>query len=93
MINFIFVYLHYNTTIYLIGLFRGMEAVLLDYVRADNFGQTITKSLHWILLAITGATLSGLFYFIYNDIGLTKSIRKIWMLKPKTNNIEAIVVN
>lgn len=60
---------------------RGIEAVALDYIRRDNFGPIISKGIHWVLIAISFTTLGGLYYFIYNDIGIANAIQNIWSIK------------
>lgn len=62
--------------------FRGLEAVVVDYIRPILFGHTIPKIAHGLLILLSATTLGGLFYFIYHDIGIANSIRKIWAIKP-----------
>lgn len=59
----------------------GLEAIVVDYVRAVLFGNFIPKLAHGLLILFSAATLAGLFYFIYNDIGLGRAVRKIWAVK------------
>lgn len=61
----------------------GLEAIVTDYVRPIMFGSTIPKVAHGVLLLFSAATLGGLFYFIYNDIGIVNSIKKLWAIKGK----------
>lgn len=61
----------------------GLEAIVVDYVRAVLFGNFIPKLAHGLLILFSAATLAGLFYFIYNDIGLGRAVRKIWAVKSE----------
>lgn len=61
----------------------GLEAIVTDYVRAVLFGSLVPKLAHGLLILFSAATLAGLFYFIYNDIGLGKAVRKIWAVKAQ----------
>lgn len=62
-------------------MYRGIEAVVVDYIRPIIFGDVIPKVAQGLWLLISIATLGGLFYFIYTDIGIAKSIRKLWSIK------------
>ncbi|XP_044729997.1 succinate dehydrogenase [ubiquinone] cytochrome b small subunit, mitochondrial [Chrysoperla carnea] len=67
----------------------GLEAICNDYVRPIVVGHTIPKVTHFLLIALTLATLGGLFYFNYNDMGLGRAIRRIWSLessKPSSSS-------
>lgn len=59
----------------------GLEACVTDYVRPVIFGEFIPKVAHILLLAVSAATLGGLLYFIYTDIGIANAIRKLWAIK------------
>uniref|UniRef100_A0A182WW66 Succinate dehydrogenase [ubiquinone] cytochrome b small subunit n=1 Tax=Anopheles quadriannulatus TaxID=34691 RepID=A0A182WW66_ANOQN len=61
----------------------GLEAIVTDYVRPILFGTTVPKLAHGLLLLVSAATLGGLFYFNYNDIGIAGFVRKIWSTKAK----------
>lgn len=61
----------------------GLEAIVTDYVRPILFGTTVPKLAHGLLLVVSAATLGGLFYFNYNDIGIAGCVRKIWTTKAK----------
>uniref|UniRef100_A0A182MZN8 Succinate dehydrogenase [ubiquinone] cytochrome b small subunit n=1 Tax=Anopheles dirus TaxID=7168 RepID=A0A182MZN8_9DIPT len=61
----------------------GLEAIVTDYVRPILFGTTVPKLAHGLLLLVSAATLGGLFYFNYNDIGIAGFVRKIWATKAK----------
>ncbi|XP_017768222.1 PREDICTED: succinate dehydrogenase [ubiquinone] cytochrome b small subunit, mitochondrial-like [Nicrophorus vespilloides] len=60
----------------------GLEACVVDYVRAILFGAAAPKLALGGLYLVSFLTLGGLLYFNYHDIGLGKAIRKIWALKP-----------
>lgn len=59
----------------------GLEAIVVDYVRPILFGSVVPKLAHGLLVLFSAATLGGLFYFIYNDIGIGRAIRKLWAVK------------
>lgn len=59
----------------------GLEAVVTDYVRPILFGSFVPKLAHILLLVFSVGTLSGLLYFIFNDIGIGKAVRKLWAIK------------
>lgn len=61
----------------------GLEAVVTDYVRESIFGNVVPKAAHGLLILFSAATLAGLFMMVYNDVGIAKTIRKIWATKPK----------
>lgn len=61
--------------------FRGIEAMITDYVRPSIVGNVVPKLAHFTLLLLSMASLGGLFYMIYNDIGIAKSIKKLWAVK------------
>lgn len=61
----------------------GLEAIVTDYVRPIIFGNTIPKLAHVLLAIISAATLGGLLYFNYNDVGISTAIKKLWAVKPK----------
>lgn len=55
--------------------------MVTDYVRPIVVGNVMPKVAHAALLLFSVATLGGLFYLIYNDIGIAKSVKKIWAIK------------
>jgi len=61
----------------------GLEAIVTDYVRPIIFGETIPKVGHGLLLLFSAGLLGGLFYFIYNDVGIANAVRKFWAIKSK----------
>jgi succinate dehydrogenase (ubiquinone) membrane anchor subunit len=54
----------------------GLSAILTDYIH----GRTLPKFAFAVLYATSALVLAGLCYFNYNDIGLTKAVKKIWAL-------------
>ncbi|CAH2102451.1 unnamed protein product [Euphydryas editha] len=67
--------------------FWGMEAVMVEYVRVLLFGPLIPKIAIGFVYFMTVLMLGGLFYLIFNDIGLCRAFWRIWrnMRKPKDN--------
>lgn len=61
----------------------GLEAVVTDYVRPILFGNLVPKIAHIALLVFSVGTLAGLLYFIFNDIGIGKAVRKFWAVKAQ----------
>ncbi|CAD7084273.1 unnamed protein product [Hermetia illucens] len=59
----------------------GLDAVVVDYVRPAVVGNVLPKVARGGLFLLSAATLGGLLYFSYNDVGLSKSIRKLWAIK------------
>ncbi|XP_075147867.1 succinate dehydrogenase [ubiquinone] cytochrome b small subunit, mitochondrial-like [Haematobia irritans] len=59
----------------------GIEAMVTDYMRPSVVGNVLPKVAHGSLLLLSMATLGGLFYLIYNDIGIAKSVKKLWAVK------------
>jgi succinate dehydrogenase (ubiquinone) membrane anchor subunit len=62
------------------SIFRGLEAIVIDYVRPIIFGNVIPKIALGLLYLLSAACLGGLFYFIYHDIGIVNSVKKIWAI-------------
>lgn len=54
----------------------GLQQILTDYVH----GKTLPKMANGTLYAVSALVFAGLCYFNYNDIGLTKAVKKIWAL-------------
>lgn len=54
----------------------GLECIITDYVH----GPTLPKMAMGALYVVSALTLAGLFYLNYNDIGVTKAVKKIWSL-------------
>lgn len=55
--------------------------MVTDYLRPAVVGNIVPKAAHASLLLLSMATLGGLFYMIYNDIGIAKSVKKLWTVK------------
>ena len=60
--------------------YRGIEAIVVDYVRESVFGTVIPKLGVALVYALSAFTLGGLFYFTYSDVGLANAIRMLWKL-------------
>jgi succinate dehydrogenase (ubiquinone) membrane anchor subunit len=60
----------------------GLDAIVTDYIRPILFGNLIPPMAHGFLLLFSAATLGGLFLMIYNDVGIAKTIRNFWAIKP-----------
>ncbi|XP_059047834.1 succinate dehydrogenase [ubiquinone] cytochrome b small subunit, mitochondrial isoform X2 [Achroia grisella] len=65
--------------------FWGLEAIVVDYVRASIFGPVIPKIAIGLVYLISIATLGGLFYVISHDIGIANSFRQLWAIKSDSN--------
>ncbi|KAG6441985.1 hypothetical protein O3G_MSEX002103 [Manduca sexta] len=65
--------------------FWGLEAMVVEYVRVLLFGPMIPKVAMGVVYTVTATTLGGLFYLIFNDIGMARGFWRIWrnMKKPK----------
>lgn len=61
-------------------MFRGIEAIVVDYVRPSIFGPVIPKIAVGMVYALSALTLGGLFYFNYSDVGLVQAIKMLWKL-------------
>lgn len=61
----------------------GLEAIVTDYIRPIIFGNTVPKLAHLLLALVSAATLGGLLYFNYNDVGISTAIKKLWAVKGK----------
>jgi succinate dehydrogenase (ubiquinone) membrane anchor subunit len=62
---------------------RGLEAIVIDYVRPIVFGNAIPKIALGLLYLMSVGCLGGLFYFIYHDIGIVNTIKRIWGIGAK----------
>lgn len=60
--------------------FRGIEAIVVDYVRPSIFGPVIPKVGVILVYALSIGVLAGLLNFIFNDVGLANGIRMLWKL-------------
>lgn len=54
----------------------GLQNILTDYVH----GPTLPRLATALLYIVSGLSLIGLCYFNYNDIGISKAVKKIWSL-------------
>ncbi|XP_045533366.1 succinate dehydrogenase [ubiquinone] cytochrome b small subunit, mitochondrial isoform X2 [Pieris brassicae] len=65
--------------------FWGLEAIVVEYVRVLLVGVTIPKIAMGVVYFLTVLMLGGLFFLIFNDIGLCRGFWRIWrnMRKPK----------
>jgi succinate dehydrogenase (ubiquinone) membrane anchor subunit len=61
-------------------LSRGLEAVVVDYVRPIVFGSVIAKLALGALYVLSIVTLAGLLFFITNDVGIVLAIKQFWKL-------------
>ncbi|GFG29171.1 hypothetical protein Cfor_04993 [Coptotermes formosanus] len=61
-------------------LYRGIEAVVIDYVRPIIFGNVISKLAVGAVYVLSITTLAGLFFFITNDVGIVVAIKQLWQL-------------
>jgi hypothetical protein len=61
-------------------LSRGIEAVVVDYVRPITFGNVIPKIALGALYLLSIVTLAGLLFFITNDVGIVLAIKQFWKL-------------
>lgn len=59
----------------------GLEAIVVDYVRPILVGNVVPKLAHALLIVFSAVTLGGLVYFIQNDVGIGRAVRKIWAIK------------
>jgi succinate dehydrogenase (ubiquinone) membrane anchor subunit len=57
-------------------IFWGLECIITDYVH----GETLPKLAMSALYAVMALTVSGLLYFNYKDIGISRAVKKIWAL-------------
>lgn len=62
-------------------IYWGFESIVKDYVRVILFGSVIPKICHCLLALVMMVTLSGLFYLIFDDIGIAQTIRRLWAIK------------
>ncbi|XP_059047827.1 succinate dehydrogenase [ubiquinone] cytochrome b small subunit, mitochondrial isoform X1 [Achroia grisella] len=67
--------------------FWGLEAIVLEYLRVLVVGPVVPKIAMGMVYLITAVTMGGLFYLIFNDIGMCRAFWRIWrnMKKPKDN--------
>lgn len=63
-----------------INLYRGLEAIVIDYARPIVVGTIVPKVAHLMLNVLSAATLAGLLLLIYNGPGLAKVIKQGWAI-------------
>nr|XP_018907991.1 PREDICTED: succinate dehydrogenase [ubiquinone] cytochrome b small subunit, mitochondrial [Bemisia tabaci] len=56
----------------------GIEAIVIDYVRASIFGPVIPKIGVGLVYVFSVAVLAGLLNVICNDIGIVGSLKLLW---------------
>lgn len=61
-------------------LCRGVEAIVVDYVRPSVFGPVIPKLALALVYGLSALTLGSLWYFTYTDVGLAKAVKMLWKL-------------
>uniref|UniRef100_A0A336LV43 Succinate dehydrogenase [ubiquinone] cytochrome b small subunit n=1 Tax=Culicoides sonorensis TaxID=179676 RepID=A0A336LV43_CULSO len=59
----------------------GWESIVCDYVRAVVFGRFIAKAAIIATYMFSAGLLAGLLNFIYNDIGIVATVKKIWAIE------------
>lgn len=62
--------------------------MVIDYVRPILFGPLIPKISLVVVYILSAATLGGLLYFNYSDVGVTKLFKNFWALKGSTPQSE-----
>ncbi|EAT46455.1 AAEL002383-PA [Aedes aegypti] len=65
----------------------GLSSVVTDYVRKDLLRGMATKAAHGVTAGLSVATLVGLLYLTFADIGITETVRRIWAVQPKESNV------
>lgn len=60
------------------SLFRGLEAIVVDYARPIIMGTVLPKILHLLLSFLSVVTLAGLIVLIYNGPGISKTVKNVW---------------
>lgn len=58
--------------------FRGIEAIVLDYIRPIIFGPVIPKLSFMAVYVLSALTLGGLLYFNFTNIGVGNAIKRLW---------------
>lgn len=61
----------------------GWESIVCDYVRAVVFGRVIAKAAIIATYMFSAGLLAGLLNFIYNDIGIVATVKKVWAIEGK----------
>ncbi|KAF9416161.1 hypothetical protein HW555_006413 [Spodoptera exigua] len=73
--------------------FWGLEAMVVEYVRVLLFGPFLPKVAMGVVYFVTVTMLGGLFYLIFNDIGLCRAFWRIWRNMRKPKGLEAIAID
>lgn len=63
-----------------LSFYRGVEAIVVDYVRPNVVGAVLSRAAVAGVYALSVLTIGGLFYFNYTDVGLSQAIRMLWKL-------------
>ncbi len=63
-----------------IALYRGLETIVIDYLRPKIVGPAVAKLGVALVYGLSAFTLGGLFYFIYSDVGIVNAIKMFWKL-------------
>ncbi|OQR73425.1 putative succinate dehydrogenase-like [Tropilaelaps mercedesae] len=58
----------------------GLEAIVVDYVRPRIVGKLLPKVAIGAIYVLSFATLGGLMYFNFTDVGLAHAVRILWKL-------------
>ncbi|XP_075982688.1 succinate dehydrogenase, subunit D isoform X1 [Anticarsia gemmatalis] len=58
--------------------FWGLEAIVVEYLRVLVVGPVVPKVAMTVVYVLTVNLLGGLFYLIFNDIGLCRGYWRIW---------------
>ncbi|XP_037948556.1 succinate dehydrogenase [ubiquinone] cytochrome b small subunit, mitochondrial [Teleopsis dalmanni] len=66
----------------------GVEAIITDYMRPNVVGPMVPKVSHMALILVSIASLGGLFYLIFNDIGISKTIRQFWEISGYDGEVD-----
>jgi succinate dehydrogenase (ubiquinone) membrane anchor subunit len=59
---------------------RGIETIVVDYLRPKIVGATVAKMGVVLVYLISAFTLGGLFYFNYSDVGIVNAVKMLWKL-------------
>lgn len=61
-------------------LLRGLEAIVVDYIRPILFGEIGPKIGMGLLYLFSAITLAGILNITFNDVGLANAFLAIWKL-------------
>lgn len=62
----------------MINFSRGIEAIVIDYIRPIIFGSFVPRVALISLYVVSAATLGGLLYFNFSNIGISRAVRRLW---------------